>query len=151
MKSAWQSTFVMITKHQSIGLAYMIWLLSCSWLLSKNCLLWLIAILQSTKHLHFHHQMQPHPKDMIKDIRLMTLPTYIYEVGGLIDLTFIHPTSSGTLGPCMPSIFCPTRVNGSWKIVDGVKPLPLVDRTFTALKRGYQSEHMCIAFGNIIK
>ena len=78
MKSAWQSTFVMITKYQSIGLAYMIWLLSCSWLLSKNCLLWLIAILQSTKHLHFHHQMQPHPKDMIKDIRLMTLPTYIY-------------------------------------------------------------------------
>ena len=32
----------------------------------------------------------------------------LYKVGrGLIDLTFNHPASSGTLGPRMPSIFCP--------------------------------------------
>ena len=64
----------------------------------------------------------------------------IYMVGGLINLTFNHLTSSGTLDLGYFAQ-CIERAKGSWKIGDKFKSLPIMNWDFVALKCAYCHAH----------
>lgn len=62
--------------------------------------------------------MQPHPTVKIKEIDPIGVKPFqpIYKAGGLIDLTFNHPASNGTLGLNMPNILCPMYREGQGEL-----------------------------------